>query len=70
MLFAIYPVVCGVYYGVLAIRFGFRQIKKAIIRLIDKRDKRQYEKYLIEHSMEHHIYDVDDIIQEVKNDLL
>jgi len=70
MLFAVYPVVCGVYYGVLAIRFGFRQIKKAIIRLIDKRDKRQYEKYLIEHSTEHHIYDVDDIIQEVKNDLL
>ena len=65
---AVFPVVCGVVYGVRVIRYAIKRARYHIMKLIDKRDKRAYEKYLQEHSEEPQIYDVDDIIREVRED--
>jgi len=69
LIFIIFPVVCGVIYGVRIIRFLIRRGKKSVRKAIDNHDRRQYEKYLLEHSEEPQIYNVDDIIREVNGDL-
>jgi len=68
LIFIAFPVVCSVIYGVKIIRFGIKRGKQTVRKAIDKKDKREYEKYLAEHGEEPQIYDVNDIIREVKED--
>jgi len=69
LIFIIFPVVCGVIYSIKIIRFLIKRGKKSVRKAIDNRDQRLYEKYLLEHSEEPQIYNVDDIIREVNGDL-
>jgi len=68
LLFIIFPVVCTIIYVVILIRLLIKYGKSYIKKLIAKKDRRQYEKYLKEHNEEPQIYDVDDIIREVKDE--
>jgi len=46
LIFIIFPVICVVIYTVKLIRFGIDCAKNAVRNLIDKKDKRDYERYL------------------------
>jgi len=65
-IFALFPLICGIVYAVKLIRFGIRQLIKLIKKLIEKKDKKDYEKYLLKHgeALEED-YDLEDIIREV-----
>ena len=69
LIFLIFPVVCAVFYLIILIRFGIRQLMAFIRRLINKKDNRAYEKYLLEHHGEQQIYDADEIIREFNNEI-
>jgi len=66
--FMTFPVICAVVYGVKIIRFGLNRGKQTVRKLIDEKDRRAYNKYLIEHGEEPQIYDVNDIIREVQEE--
>ena len=68
LLFIAFPVVCTVIYGVKIIRFGIDRGKLEVKKAIDRKDKREYEKYLKEHGREPQIYDINDIIREVQEE--
>jgi len=69
--FMAFPLICGIIYLVKLIRFGVKQGKRTINKQIEKHDKRAYEKYLLQQSdgtdKDFNLYDVDDIIDEIKN---
>ena len=71
LLFMIFPLICGIVYLVKLIRFGIKQGKNTVNKQIAKHDKKKYEKYLLEQNdgsdKDFDLYDVDDIINEVKN---
>ena len=69
IIFIIFPVVCFIIYGVILIRLLIKLGKNLISGLIAKKDKRAYEKYLLEHHEEPQIYNVDDIIREVHDEI-
>jgi len=56
LVFIIFPIICAVIYTVKLIRFGIEYVKKEIRRFIDKKDKRDFEKYLAKHASEPQIY--------------
>jgi len=68
LLFIAFPVVCSVIYGLKIIRFGIKQGKQTVRKMIDKKDKREYDKYLALHGEEPQIYNIHDIIREVKEE--
>ena len=68
LIFISFPAVCAVIYGVRIIRFGIDRGKLAAKNMIDRKDKREYKKYLLEHGKEPQIYDINDIIREAKED--
>jgi len=45
IIFMVFPVICAVIYSVKLIRFGIKQLKKAIKLYIKKRDDRAYQRY-------------------------
>jgi len=69
LLFLLFPVICTVIYGVMLIRILLKVIKNFVKKLIAKKDKRAYEKYLLEHHDEPQVYSVDDIIREVQDEI-
>ena len=67
LLFVAFPLVCFVFYSIRIIHLVVKRGKKTVDVVVKKHDDRQYEKYLLEHDGEHHIYDVNDIIREVQD---
>ena len=70
LVFIVFPVVCGIIYLVILIRFLIKHGKDIVSYLIKRHDKRAYEKYVLEHGYDEpgsDNYDVDDIINEVRN---
>ena len=67
-LFVACPVVCGVVYGVKVIMFLVTRGRTSVSRLIDERDGREAEKYLLENTDEFADYDIDDIISEFRGE--
>jgi len=69
--FMLFPLICGIIYLVKLIRFGVKQGRHTLNKQIEKHDKRAYEKYLLQQSdgtdKDFNLYDVDDIIEEIKN---
>ena len=59
LVFIIFPIICAVIYTVKLIRFGLRRGKDAVKDIIDEKDQRKYEQYLLEHGDEPQIYDND-----------
>jgi len=68
LMFIAFPIICAVIYSVVLIRFGIGQAKGAIIKVIDERNRRDYEKYLSEHGSEPQIYDSDEVVYDVYSD--
>jgi len=68
LLFIVFPIVNGVIYLVKIIRFFVKQGRRTVSKAIKEHDKREYEKYLLEHDGEHQIYSVDEIIREVRDE--
>lgn len=66
--FIICPIVFSVIYLVKLILYFIRRGKKSVRKMIDDIDQRKYEKYLLEHDKEPQIYDVDDIIREIREE--
>ncbi|MCL2821344.1 MAG: ABC transporter permease [Oscillospiraceae bacterium] len=70
LIFIAFPVVCAIIYLVILIRFGVRHCKVFINQLIKKKDKRAYEKYILEHGEDGEaVYNVNDIIREVQDEI-
>jgi len=69
LFFIVFPVICTIIYSVILIRLLIKHGKVLVKNLIAKKDKRAYEKYLIEHHEEPQIYSVDDIVREVKDEI-
>jgi len=57
IVFIIFPIICAVIYTVKLIRFGRDCGMDAIRRLIDEKDRREYERYLAKHGKEPQIYE-------------
>jgi len=70
LFFIAFPIVCAIFYTVKLIRFGVKVGIIAIKKLIDKKDKRSYEKYILEHGEDGEAsYNVNDIIREVHDEI-
>ncbi|MDR2600625.1 MAG: ABC transporter permease [Oscillospiraceae bacterium] len=61
------PVVCAIIYFVILIMFFIKRGKKVVTKAVYNRDKKAYEKYRQDHQDIPDIYNIDDIIEEVKN---
>jgi len=66
LIFISCPIVFGVVYIIKAARFLSKRGRSAVTKMIDERDKREAEQYLLDHAEEFADYDIDDIIREVR----
>jgi len=70
LFFIAFPIVCAIIYTVLIIRFLIKRGKITVKQMIDKKDKRDYEKYILEHGEDGEAsYNVNDIIREVQDEI-
>jgi len=83
LFFIAFPIICTIIYLVLIIRYLVRRSKKAVRHMIDEKDKRAYDKYILEQNetedkgneIEHikaeageTVYNVNEIIREVQDE--
>ena len=57
LVFLVFPIICAIIYTVKLIRFGLKHGKRTVKDLVDEKDRREYEKFLLEHGDEPQIYD-------------
>ena len=70
LIFIAFPIVCAVIYAVILIRIGVKHGKQYVKKLIAKKDKREYEKYVLTHGIDGEAsYNVNDIIREVQDEI-
>ena len=50
LILIIFPIVCTVIYGMRIIRFIILVVKSIILVFMDKREKRKYDEYMLEHG--------------------
>jgi len=68
-IFIAFPIVCSVIYFIILIRFTVKLIKIAIKNFIKKKDKKDYEKYILEHGEDGESYTLNSIIREVNDEI-
>ena len=70
LFFITFPVICAVFYTIKIIRFFIKRGKKTVKHLIEKKDKRDYEKYILEHGEDGEAsYNINDIIRETQDEI-
>ena len=71
LFFMTFPLVCAIIYLVILIRYGLNRGKQVVKHVIDQHDKREYEKYVLQHGEdgEAYNYDADSIIREYQDEI-
>ena len=67
--FLVFPVICAVIYGIKLIRYLLKHGKSAFRRLIKEKDRREYEKYKLEHGEDFDTYNANSIIREYNDEI-
>ncbi|MDR2590865.1 MAG: ABC transporter permease [Oscillospiraceae bacterium] len=67
ILLLVCPIICAIVYLIIFILFDIKHGKNALSKIIGKHEKRAYEKYRKTHQDIPDIYNLDDIIEEVKD---
>jgi len=69
LLFIAFPVVSAVIYGIKVIRYMIKHGKGAIKKMITRKDKRDYEKYKLEHGEDFDAYSANSIVREYRDEI-
>jgi len=69
LILLIFPIICTVIYGIKIIRYLIKCGKFTVSEFIKRKDKREYEKYKLEHGEDFDSYNANSIIREFKDEI-